>query len=328
MIERGDFGMEQAQIEQRFLLNGEEYVLTNEVPQMTWGEGAIQSAELSADQRERFLTAITESLVVVGEQQLAMSGCTDGRIRLGMVDGSNAPVLEKNVGCDVVEMLIAAEVLGKDFYGEVDGQPLDARVDYLLRFMVNAGLRPTTHIGCGAREGLLVVKDNLITYADDTRIAPVFAARIDAFGGTNSREMLPEVAGALRQRDLSGYDPDLLLRKIITVSGESAVKRLDDDGKGVHGHTEAAIVHIDAEGYAHSTRMMRSILAGGSNPDPEIAGLEAFSVNDNRILRLAQIMAKGDATARDLSLVAMHAFGDAGHATLSKGLPTYLVRAA
>lgn len=315
--------------EHKFRLDNVEYVVRQISDEMTWGEGSIVSPELSLEEREQAIIAATKSIVHVSEEDLKMSGCTDGRIRLEMLDGSEAPVLQKDVGCDSVIMFVVAETLGSRFYGDaINKSPIEVRQRHLLKYMVASGLIPSSHVGCGARGGLIPVVNNFIKYAQDPQVVGAFSRRLSAFSGQDVLpDELSQVATTLSQRiaksDLEEYDPDRFLELIIEVSPRAAgsVKKLLDDGHGVHGHTEAAILRLKTPGLAYSARENRKIL---TRDYPDLALLENFTVNDDREIMIAKMMADDD-VSRKISLIAIQGFGDAGHATLSKGLPTYMI---
>lgn len=325
MHEKG-FEMNTGLIERKFELDGIDVVYRSVRDQMAWGEGSITRPDINEEQDEILFDAFKKSLVKVDQSAMSMSGCTDGRFRVQMMDGSEAPILQKTVGCDVIELFIAAEVLGSKFYGSsTNSAPTKARLQYLLEFMKSSGLTPSTHVACGAREGLVPVINNFVKFASDDFSKPAVLSRISEFSDTDFHEdELSFTAGRLKERKLDDYDADGLQQEIINFSGKSAVKELLDDGEGVHGHVEASIDHISIPGYAFSTRIYRETL---QRTLPDLSQLQRFTVNDDRNNDLASMIADNKEDRR-LSLIAIHGFADAGHATLSKGLPTNIVRLA
>jgi hypothetical protein len=327
MHEKG-YEMNNQLTDRRFELDGMELLYRPANEQMTWGEGNIVRPQIDEQQEDILFEAFKSSLIKVDPSKLAMSGCTDGRFRMQMMDGSEAPVLQKNVGCDIIEMFVAAEVLGSKFYGsDTDRSDINTRFRYLMGFMKESGLKPTTHVGCGARNGLVPVVSNFVKYASDELLKGSVISRISEFSDESySLEELDFVVAKLSERrlDKADYDPDSLQNMIVDFSGHESVKELLDDGHGVHGHTEASIDHIFIPGYAFSTRKYREEL---EITLPELAQIERFTVNDDRNIDLAKKIADTDSDRR-LSLIAINGFADAGHATLSSGLPTNIVRLA
>jgi hypothetical protein len=327
MNQERNLEMQQPLIDRKVLIDDKEFNLRSLDVPMFWSEGSIKRPELDDASSELLIATLPKSIVRVDQSDINKSGCTDGRLRASLLDGTVPGVWQKTVGADIMEMVIAAETLGSVFYGDkLDKAPFMDRLNYVIQFMKQNQLTPTTHEGCGARVGFTTIVDNAVSFAADDRTAAALSERISVFGNqTINRSQIQEVTSKWANRDFTGYDESKVRELIIQYSGESAVKIYKTDDTQNHGHNEGAIFHIDTPGMAFSTREYSSILA---EQNPELSYIQAFSVNDDRINdRLAPTIAD-DETHLIIAKTAMHLFADAGHATLSTDLPTYVLRKA
>jgi hypothetical protein len=108
---------------------------------------------------------------------------------------------------------------------------------------------------------------------------------------------------------------DIFLEAVEAVSGKQAIAELQDDGRGVHGHVEEAIVRIKTPGYAIDEARLASLTGGR----------EVFGVNDARMERMARLFGRGTDNDFRIACMALEDFADCGHGTLANGLPTYII---
>lgn len=302
------------------LPNGHEGRITILPDRATWGEGSILAPELSHDQIETVARAAQDSLVVVSGDDLLMSGCTDGRNREGLLDGTEAPVWQKTVGTDLLTGFVMAEALGRAFYGDMVDAPVMERIAFFANFMKNNKDNPTAHEGCGARAGFPTIVSNLVRFVDEK--SPL-VAQAKLFGGNAvSDDTVLSVAQELPSRDYTGWDPDAVRRLVVDLSGPGAVKRLSaPHDHPNHGHQEYAKIRLWTPGVAFSARKYIEMMQASG--DAALAESNAFSNNDDRVFRLASMIADGpeqEALARTAGLL----YSEAGWATLGNG--QYTVR--
>jgi hypothetical protein len=307
-------------IEKQFSIEAENelYVARFVGEKMHWGLGSIEAQDFTDVEKGEIAQRAIDSLIQVDEAQMPYSGCTDGRLRLRLGDGSAAPVREKLVGADTVTAFHMAEALGSVFYGKLDTAPLADRVRFVTDFLVQSGLKPSTHgPSCGAAASYPVIVENAIRLHE----TPGFTER--------QRLLLPEYNTDIQKRNIERYSQrlskglyddwseDLIRSAVLDTTGQKGVKELLDDGKGVHGHTEVLIARIKPRG----------VTLGATLFAAQMGGLEVFTVNDARQQHLAQLFGRGDLAEQDY-LTAINAsedFQDAGHATLSRNLETLVI---
>lgn len=297
------------------------FVARNIDDDFSWAEGAIQPQATYASQadQEALLDAVIDAIEPVTDDELHYTLCTDGRLPVQLTDGQPVPVREQMVGADMVSAFYVAETLGEDFYQKPDA-PVAERVHQVAVFLKEHGIMPSSHIGCGAAGGFVAVTANAVRFATN----PAYVAR--------QKNLLPEgiydeslhqqmLQGNQRRLDAGlydGLDAQVFLDAARAVAGKHAITELKDDGRGVHGHVEEQIIRLYAPGYA----VNGAKLAEATN------GREVFVVNDNRIERIARLFARGDQQCFRMAYMALEDFADAGHATLAKNLPTYIVTEA
>lgn len=287
---------------------------------MDWGLGSIEAQDFTDAEKGEIAQRAIDSLIRVDEAQLPYSGCTDGRLRLRLGDGSAAPVREKLVGADTVTAFHMAEALGSSFYGNLDDAPLADRVRFVADFLVQCGLKPSTHgPSCGAAASYPVIVENAIRLHENT----AFTERQKLLLTEHDSDIQNRNMERYKKRLSSGlYDDwseDVIRQAVLDTTGQKGVKELLDDGKGVHGHTEVLIARIKPRG----------VTLGATLFAAQMGGLEVFTVNDARQQYLAQLFGRGDLKEADY-LTAINAsedFQDAGHATLSRNLETLVIEA-
>lgn len=304
------------------LPNGHEGILTVLPDRATWGEGTIVAPELTQEQLRVMAEAAQKSLVVVTDNDLRMSGCTDGRFREGLLDGNEAPVWQKTVGTDLLTGFAMAEAIGRPFYVDLVEAPVMKRIEFFANFMKENGDNPTAHEECGARKGFPVIVGNAIRYVDQN--SPLLA-RVGYFGGEMvSDEAISQVSHELSGRDYEGWDAGGVQKIVERLSGTKAVKKLaTPHDHPNHGHEEFAEIRLETPGIAFSAR--KYIGEMQQSGDPILEGSNAFSNNDDRVRELARMIADNPAQEA-LALTAGLLYSEAGWSTLGNGQYTIRIQ--
>ena len=287
---------------------------------MSWGVGTIvpDPAHSSDDARHHLLNIVLDSMVVVSATEMHYSACTDGRVPVRLHNGEAVPVREQLVGADTMLVFHMAEVLGPRFYRDPTA-PLADRLREVVAFLRDNGLIASTHIGCGAAAAYVAITKNLLRFTKNKQ----FTAR--------QKQLLPEgiYSDELRAKINAGYrarldkalykdwSDQLVIDAVHSLSPDRAIAELNNDGRGVHGHVEEMIMRIQIADVAINELQ---IIA-------RTHGREVFSVNDMRMRRLAGLIGRGQDEDYRLALMAAEDFTDAGHGTLAKNLPTYIITA-
>jgi hypothetical protein len=285
---------------------------------LDWGLGAIQPSPVftNAEDQRTLVEAVLDCLEPVSKKEQPYTACTDGRCPVRLLNDEPVPVREQMVGADIVSAFYAAEILGERFYKDAQAPVID-RLKEVVAFLQENGYIPSTHVGCGAAAGFATIAANIAIFATKDS----FPARV--------RALLPESAydSALfnellatnqKNLDCDAYgklSADDFLQTIESASGKRAIAELKDDGRGVHGHVEEAIIRIRVPGYAINETKLTTLTNGR----------EVFGVNDDRMEQLARIFGRGQDADYKLAYMALESFASAGHATLAKDLPTYIV---
>lgn len=291
-----------------------------------WMVGAIEGkAFADDDEREQLARTVMACIETVEQDQLPYSTCTDGRVRECLDDKtSKVPLREQVVGTDTMMAFVAAEALGERFYKE-DKElyaSVIVRLNRVVSFLHENGLKPTAHVACGAAgsfTGVMARATQFINSAD-------YTARLQALMPTGTYDAVLHrfVVGGYQSRlDSNVYEGyyDTLVSEIIREQiGSDAVEHYVDDGCGVHGHQEQIVVYLD-----------NSIVGQAINPNhvsAECGGSQVFGVNAARIQRLAKLFSDNGRDQMDYAtaLLAMHDFSAAGHGTLAHGMETMIVR--
>jgi hypothetical protein len=284
---------------------------------LSWGQGAIQPADdTSADE---LMPVVLGAITDVNDAQDAYSLCTDGRLPVRLQSGEAVPVREQMVGADMVSAFYIAESLGNRFYKD-PAAPVAERVREVAEFLKANGIMPSTHIGCGAAAGFTAITENAIAFNADQR----FAARQQAilpegvYDASLHDAMLADNRRRLDSGAYDGLSADTFVEAVAAVSGPEAIAELKDDGRGVHGHVEEAIVRLRLPGKA----------INGVQVAAQTGGRQVFGVNDDRIERIARLFGRGADADYRIAYMALEDFADCGHGTLAKHLPTYIVTTA
>ena len=288
---------------------------------LRWGVGTIQpQAAFASDERQRELVQVVlENIEEVAAAEKPYSSCTDGRVPVKLLSGEPVPVREQLVGTDTMTFFHMAEALGPRFYKDPTA-PLARRIQEVVAFMHDNGLKPSTHVACGAAAGYVPINQNLVDFAAN----PLFAARQQSllpegvYDETVRRELIAGYQDRLQRGMYDEWSDTMIMDAVRRVSGEYAIAELQDDGRGVHGHVEEQIVRIKVDGVAINEAKVTAVTNGR----------EVFGENDTRMERNARLIAQGDDDAYRIALMAAEDFTDGGHGTLAKNLPTYVVTAA
>lgn len=290
-----------------------------------WMVGGIQGRSFAGDdEREAMARLIMDCIEPVSAGQAGYSTCTDGRRRVKLLDGSTAvPVREQMVGTDTMGAFVAAEALGERFYDKQTElyASVVVRLNRVIDFMLQNGLRPTAHIGCGAAGGFTGVMSRATQFINSAD----YTARLQAVmpAGTYDSVLHRFIVGGYQSRLDSnvyeGYYDGLVTEIVREKVGEEAVECYLDDGRGVHGHCEQAVVYLDNT--IRGVALDPNKLANGT-------GLQVFGVNASRMHELARIFSRSGADRMDYvtALVAIHDFAAAGHGTLAHSMETVIVR--
>lgn len=288
---------------------------------LAWGQGTIQPQALFLDDtaQQDLIRAVLGALEPVSEKESVYSSCTDGRCPVRLLNDETVPVREQMVGADMVSAFYVAESLGERFYKDINA-PVEERVREVADFLHDSGLMPSTHVGCGAAAGFTAITKNAVDFSKN----PAFLARIKAllpagvFDETLHKSMLAENEARLARNAYNGLTADTFIAAVESVSGKRAIAELNDDGRGVHGHVEEAIIRVRVPGYAiNETKLMELT-----------NGREVFGVNDGRMEKMARLFGRGHDTDYHIAYMALEDFASTGHGTLAKDLPTYIVTVA
>jgi len=285
---------------------------------LSWGEGAILPQAQYADQeaQRRLIEIVLASIKPVSDTELPYSSCTDGRIPVKIRSGEPVPVREQVVGADMVSAFYVAEILGDAFYKN-PAAPVADRVTEVAEFLKANDLLPSSHVACGAGAGFVAIMQNTLRFARDERFVHRMQELLpsDVFDADLYATMHEETQRRLATNVYDGLDAQVFLDAVAKVSGDRAIAELQDDGRGVHGHVEEAIVRVRVTGQAIDEAAVAA----------QTGGREVFGVNDNRLEKIARLFARGDQTNFKKAYMALEEFADAGHGTLAKSLPTWIV---
>lgn len=286
---------------------------------MDWGLGGIEAPDFNEAEKKEIAANVIESMVRVDTEEQRYSGCTDGRIRVQLADGTAAPVREKLVGADIITAFMMAEALGARFYPDPEA-PLPERLKYVADFLLDNNYLPSTHgPSCGAAAGFVTIVENGLTLMEKPKYIQRQQLILPNYNADIHAEVRAGYKARLSRGLYNGWSEDLVRNAVLDSTGEKGVKMLLDDGTGVHGHNEGLIARIKPNG----------VTVGATQFSARMRGLQLFTVNDGRQERLAQLFGRGDTQEHDY-LVALHAsedLQDSGHATLSKNLETLVVEA-
>ena len=213
---------------------------------LSWGEGDIRPSlgQTAADER-MLIEAVLASVEPVAETEAAYSTCTDGRLPVRLKSGDKIPVREQMVGADTVSAFYVAECLGSKFYRDLTASAVERVID-VAHFLHENGLLPSSHVACGAASGFVTIVQNVIRFSRN----PHFIARLQTllpagvFDADLHAQMLKDSQKRLAAGAYEGLAADTFLAVAENLSGRRAIAELRDDGRGVHGHVEEAIMRI------------------------------------------------------------------------------------
>jgi len=285
---------------------------------LSWGVGVIQpqAAQVTT---EDLLAVVLQSISKVAVNEQPYSACTDGRLPVRLLSGSPVPVREQMVGADMVSAFYVAETLGPRFYKNPDA-PVADRVREVAAFLKQNGINPSSHIGCGAAAGFVAITKNAVTFNQNGQFVARQKALLpdDVYDAALHAEMLAGNEARLQSGVYDGLSADVFLAAVEAVGGKQAIAELKDDGRGVHGHVEEAIVRVQVPGYAIDEAKVGALTGGR----------EVFGMSDARLERLARMFGRGVDADYRMAYMALEDFADSGHGTLAHGLPTYIVTRA
>lgn len=286
----------------------------------SWMAGTIVGRGFADDEgRREYVVKVLESIEEIGEDELRLSTCTDGRKRFKLEDGSPVPVREQLVGTDTMAAFVAAESLGSHFYGDGLYQPADVRIRKVVQHLLDNNYRPTAHVSCGAAGGFTTVINRSTQFIKDRH----YRARLERLSGGAYNDTLHHlIVGSYQSRLVSGayedYRDGLVAEIVLEMAGPQALEYYEDDGQGVHGHREQAIVCLDES--------MRG-LAINPNRLIETTDSQVFGYNSGRADAVARVMS-GDETGGIhymTARIAIEDFSCAGHGTLASNMETLVI---
>ncbi|MEK7152900.1 MAG: hypothetical protein AAB834_03060, partial [Patescibacteria group bacterium] len=288
---------------------------------LDWGEGSIlpQSFFNSLMGQQALLDAVLASIEPVTDQEASFSSCTDGRIPLKLMSDEAVPVREQMVGADMVSAFYVAETLGPNFYKNPAASVAE-RVREVAEFLHDNGIKPSSHIGCGAAAGFTLITENAVRFSAN----PAYIARIRSLlpAGIYDRAMHDEMLKGNKKRLeanlYEGLTAQTFLDIVEQISGVRAIAELNNDGRGVHCHVEEQIIRVRVPGCAIDEAKVARLTGGR----------EVFGVNDRRLERLARLFSRGNDSDYRKAYMALEDFADTGHGTLAKDLPTYIIESA
>ncbi|HSX32738.1 MAG TPA: hypothetical protein VLF91_00150 [Candidatus Saccharimonadales bacterium] len=286
--------------------------------ELAWGEGAIQplAEHASAADQTALTQAVLQSIAPVSSDQTEYSLCTDGRLPLKLQSGDPVPVREQLVGADMVSAFYVAETLGDHFYKNASA-PVAERVRDVAQFLKENGLLPSSHLACGAAAGFGAITANAVRFSKN----PAYVSRLQSLlpAGVYDEQLHARMLAAnetrLQKNLYDGLEVQTFLDAVEAVSGKVGIAELQDDGRGVHGHTEETIMRLQLSGQAIDAAKLAELTGGR----------QVFGVNDNRMERLARLFGRGNDTDYRIARMALEDFASTGHGTLAKNLPTYIV---
>jgi len=289
------------------------YTATRISDSMSWGQGKIKPIETlaSAKSQHELLDYVLQSLEPV--QESTYSACTDGRMPDHLLDHeTDIPVRELLAGADIVRAFVGAEAIAGAFYTE-HSRPVADRIMELAHFLHRHGINPSSHIGCGAATHFSTIIHNIKQFA----ATPEHTSRLQSLLPAHiyDEQMYSTIVADLSAIDYTTVTADHFIDAAASIGGPHAIEVLRDDGRGVSGHVEEQIIRIHIPHVSINVRKLAK-LSGDR---------QVFGINDERMARLAQLLGGGDAHNVQLAHIAMEAFTDATHATLSKDLPTYII---
>jgi len=285
---------------------------------LQWGVGAIQPLVDGDDaaSQEALIAAVLECLEPVTETELPFSACTDGRLPVQLSDGTPVPVREQMVGADMVSAFYVAEILGERFYKDATA-PVADRVVEVANFLKQNDIEPSSHIGCGAGAGFEAILKNIIAFSKDDSFLDRLASAVTTkvYDDQLQETIVKATQARLDANVYEGLSVQTFLDAVKEVSGTHAIAELKNDGRGVSGHVEEAIVRLRRPGFGVNVTKLAEITDGR----------QVFVVSDERLETLAKLFGRGKGDDYRTAYLALENFADAGHGTLAKRLPTWVI---
>ncbi len=284
-----------------------------------WAEGTIGAEVDQSDEAQAALARLVlDSIVQVPRGEENGANCTDGRVPDLLESGDLVPVRPTLSGASLVAAHSALEA--------VDLLPItrlpEETVWWTAETMQRANLVPIAHKGCAAGAAHLTLKENTIRFAGN----PDFQNRQRQTMKVNSVPYDERVQDRIignhrRQLRRAERYTDLNLDTFLDVarqtSGGQGVASYVDNGRGVNGHVEGAVMRLYTPGYAVDTRTLN------------FDGGQAFTVNDDMAANMAKRLAFA-VRRLDMEIPLRHAlntYANVVHGTLVvPDTPTWLVR--
>jgi hypothetical protein len=286
-----------------------------------WGVGAINAGrEFDQDAERRFAQQALDSISPVAGAELSYSDCTDSRLRTTLADGSRVPNRQQTVGADLMTAFAVTEALGPRFYAN-PGAPVKERLNLTADFLVAYGLRPGTHTeSCGGAAHFPAIVRNGIKFAEYSQYVERQQLLLPkgVFDPTISDEVIAGAQDRLDRDLYAGWSDNLVNEAVRRTTGDRGFVGLTDDGRGIRGHVEQLIVRADTPGAALDVNLLAEKTDGG----------QAFSINDDRLWRIARLFGRGDDKDYRIACMAIEDFTDAAHGTLGTGMSTLLISEA
>lgn len=293
----------------------------------SWMTGAIKGkvfANTEQNEREALAKAVISCLEPVNKAELPYSSCTDGRRRQLLLDSTMVPVREQLVGTDTTAAFVAAEALGERFYGkDMVYASVAQRIAKVVDFLVANGYKPTAHIACGAAGGFITVLNRATQFIDNLEYVERLKRLLpkDVYDPVVHRLIVGGYQSRLDSKVYDDYRDGLLCEAVETAVGPHAVERYVDDGQGVRGHLEQAIVYLGRDG--------QDLKGIALNPNKLIDtyGIQVFAVNSARADAIARLFGRGGSDDMDYKTarIAIEDFAAAGHGTLALGMETVII---
>ncbi len=285
-----------------------------------WGIGAInEGRQVAPGEEAAFAQNVVDSILPVYVEDIIYSGCTDGRFRLRLADGTPVPNRQKITGADTVMAFAVAETLGDNFYSNPNA-PVGERMEEVVDYLSQYGLRPSTHNLCGAAKGFPAIIQNAIIFSkvDGYIERQKLLLPEDVYSQSEHDEIIAGYGERLARGNYKGWNPDIVTDAVARVGGKRALIELRTDERGVSGHVERLITRLDTPNVSIEV----NTLAEKSGGD------QVFVSNDDRLRKIAELFGRGIDRDYRVASMATEDFTDAAHGTLATGLPTLVVKLA
>ena len=222
------------------------------------------------------------------------------------------------VGGNLIAAFYMAEALGDRFYQDPTA-PVEQRIAEVGGFLIANKRYPSGHPNCGMGANYAAVAENEAQF--EKHPSGLFVARNKLFlpeGVYDEKLRANMIAGNERRAADGTYDrldPQMFVDAIEQLTGKHGLAELEDDGRGVHGHVEDIIARLRVGNRAVNEAKL----------DEMTGGREAFVVNDDELDDLARMFGRGNDEDYAIARMAGEGETNAGHGSLSKGLPTWRI---